>query len=159
MKRKFPTYFNNFVLPEGAGENEFTVYRACKSGQVDTASFLCTYEENGFHVSSNAAEDDPGEYSLSTYEKPRDVKRFAITNSEFRKPFMIAKGTTSPKHGVSQRTNDRKKGKKKTSHIDWWLYEGATPHIEFNMIEDFKQYYEDHKARNEAIRNEKLLQH
>ena len=57
----------------------------------------------------------------------------------------IAIGYTEPSCGVSQRTRERTK--KKTSHIDWWLYEGAKPYLYFVLIEDFKTYLEWYKKK------------
>ena len=78
----FPDYYERFVLPEGAHEESIQVYRACRSGKCDQDSFMTTFEENGFLVKDGADATDPSNYSLSTYEKPKDVKRFAKFNSK-----------------------------------------------------------------------------
>ncbi len=136
-------------MPLGACENNYTVYRACATGKVDRLSFLNSYEENGFCTILGLAENDPSQYSLSTFEKPRDVKRFATMNSSFKISFKIAKGTTNPIYGYSQRTKERDKSKKKSSHVDWWLYENATPENEFDLIQDFNTYLSEYKLKNE----------
>lgn len=74
-EKKFPSYFENFEIPEWAREQELEVYRACATGRVDKESFLNSYEENGYKISINGDATDPQEYSLSTYLKFRDVKR------------------------------------------------------------------------------------
>lgn len=51
-------------------------------------------------------------------------------------PYTIAIGRTEPRHGVVQRTKERKK--KSGSHVDWWLYKDARPYEEFKVIEDFE---------------------
>ena len=38
---------------------------------------------------------DPGQYSLSTFEKPTDVKRFAGVMSDMKVPYQIAIGKTN----------------------------------------------------------------
>ena len=86
---------------------------------------------------------DPSLYSLSTYEKPRDVKRFAITNSDIREPIKIAMGYTEPSCGLVQRTRERTG--RRTSHVDWWLYVDAEPYKYFEIIEDFADYLEKYK--------------
>lgn len=53
-------------------------------------------------------------------------------------PYTIAIGRTEPRHGVVQRTKERKK--KSGSHVDWWLYKDARPYEEFKVIEDFEGY-------------------
>ena len=124
LERIFPAYFELFDLPEGAREEEIKVYRACRTGACDKLSFLPTFEQQGYQHLEGDDPNEPGTYSLSTYEKPKDVKRFAKMNSEFEVPFKIAVGYTHPKHGLVQRTRERKP-KKKDSHVDWWLYEDA----------------------------------
>jgi hypothetical protein len=43
----------------------------------DAISFVPTYEERGCKIYEGEDSKDPGIYSLSTYAKPKDVKRFA----------------------------------------------------------------------------------
>lgn len=136
-EKKFPSYFVNFEMPEWAREQEIEVYRACATGKLDRDSFLNSYEENGFQISSDGKIDDPQEYSLSTYIKFKDVKRFMTMDSRFGIPFKIAKGTTNPIHGICLETKEWKKNlgiKYRGSHVDWWLYEGAEPWKEFEEV-------------------------
>lgn len=142
LERIFPDYFERFELPEGARSESIKVYRACKSGKCDRKSFLPTYEENGFAVDDGADETDPGQYSLSTYEKPTHIKRFAGVMYDIKEPCRIATGITNPIHGVVQRTRERKKCK--SSHVDWWLYKDAAPYREFEIINDFDSYLADY---------------
>lgn len=146
LKKKFPSYFENFQLPEGAREQRFEVFRACKTQKVDRESFTPTFEENECLDCDGDDLSDPGLYSLSTYGKPKDIKRFANTNHQFRPPYKIAKGITEPTCGLSQITKERKP-KRKDSHIDWWIYENAEPHQHFELIENFEEFYEDYKKR------------
>lgn len=143
IAKVFPEYFNNFILPEGAHEEEITVYRACKTQKCDKESFTPTFEEQGFKYRQGDDKEDPSIYSLSAYEKPKDVKRFTVITSEYRKPYKIAVGETNRRHGPVQRTKERKK--KSGSHVDWWLYVNAAPWEEFEMIDDFEAYLEDYK--------------
>lgn len=149
IEKIFPDYFERFELPEGAHEESIKVYRACKNGKCDASAFLPSFEENGFQLSPFADPTDPGQYSLSTFEKPKDVKRFAGVMYDVEEPCHIAVGSTNPIHGLVQRTRERTK--KKTSHIDWWLYKNATPHIEFKLIDDFDKYLEEIKNGDETI--------
>ena len=142
IEKIFSDYFKRFKLrfklPSGAKEESIRVYRACRSGKCDRASFLPSFEERGFVLDPLANYDDPGQYSLSTFEKPTDVKRFAGVMSDMKVPYKIAVGCTNPRHGVVQRTRERTK--KRTSHVDWWFYENATPYDEFEMIDDFENH-------------------
>jgi hypothetical protein len=93
---------------------------------------------------------EPMKYSLSAFEKPKDVKRFAITNIHTnRAPLKIALGTTEPCCGLTQRTRERIKSKK-NSHVDWWLYENSEPHIHFKLIEDFEKYFFEYNKEKEG---------
>lgn len=142
IEKIFPDYFERFELPEGAREESIRVYRACRSGKCDRDSFLPSFEENGYMLSPLADITDPGQYSLSTYEKPTDVKRFVGVMSDMRAPYQIAIGETNPRHGLVQRTRERTG--RRTSHVDWWLYRDATPYDEFVMIEDFDSHLENY---------------
>lgn len=136
-EKKFPSYFANFEMPEWAREQKLEVFRACATGKVDKESFLNTFEENGFKVSVDGTVDDPQEYSLSSYTKYKDVKRFMTIDSRFGVPFKIAKGITNPIHGICLETKEWKKklGEKyRGSHVDWWLYENAEPWKEFEEV-------------------------
>ena len=90
-----------------------------------------SYEQNGFRVDPMLDEDDPRQFSLSTYEKPKDVKRFASMDSDMHVPFKIAIGFTVPVYGLAQRTRERIK--KRDSHVDWWLYKDATPYANMSQ--------------------------
>lgn len=149
MEKIFPDYFKRFELPEGAGEELIQVYRACRSGKCDRESFLPSFEEKGCNVSLLSDPTDPSEYSLSTYEKPKDIKRFASMTSDMKVPYQIALGETNPKYGLVQRTKKRKP-ECKSSHVDWWLYKDAAPYKEFKIIENFEEYITNYKkARTE----------
>lgn len=106
-------------------------------GRVEWESFLNSYEENGFQVSPDGAEDDPKEYSLSTYTKLSGVKRFMTMDSCFGVLFKIAQGITNPIHGNCLETKEWKRNlgqKSKSSHVDWWFYENAEPWKEFDEV-------------------------
>lgn len=138
IEKKFPSYFENFQIPQFACEQELEVYRACASGKIDPESFLNTYEENNFNVPLDLTKEDPQVYSMSTYLKFKDVKRFMTLTSRFGVPFLIAIGITTPKHGLCAETRKWKpnlnKSQKRNSHVDWWLYENARPWEEFRMV-------------------------
>ncbi|MBQ9521997.1 MAG: hypothetical protein IJR72_05445 [Oscillospiraceae bacterium] len=131
-KKVFPAYFENFTLPETAQEQEIEVYRACRTRKIERESFLNTYEENSFKVPPDKTEDDPQVYCLSTYRKLRDVKRFVIADSKYQPPWALAKGHTTKVDGLSCETKSWKK-KFRSSHVDWWLYEGAEPWLAFEV--------------------------
>lgn len=137
IKKVFPSYIDNSIIPVWAKEQSIEVYRACRSGKVDQLSFMNSYEENGFKVLEDLGKYQASAYSLSTYTKMKDVKRFMTMTSDFGVPFIIAKGTTEPKYGVCLETSLWKKqlgDKCKSSHVDWWLYEGAKPWLAFKEV-------------------------
>ena len=143
IEKKFPSYFASFKLPAEAVEDSLVVYRACVTNKVDRESFLPSCEENNFAQPKDPTE--PGSYSLSVYENPKDLKRFAGLTSSLRPPLQIAKGTTEPCCGVIQRTRERTK--EKTSHVDWWLYENAVPHEHFWLVDDFATELKNFKPK------------
>lgn len=115
------------------------MFRACATGKVDRESFMNSFEENGYKISKDGDEHDPQEYSLSTYIKFRDVKRFMVMDSRYGVPFVIAKGVTKPVHGICLETREWKRNlgiKYKGSHVDWWLYTDAEPYKEFEVFEN-----------------------
>lgn len=129
IQKVFPAYFSNFQLPEAAIEQEINVYRACPTRKIEKASFLNTYEANGFQVPVGMQENDPQVYCLSTAFRLKDVKRFVTIDSSYQPPFLLAKGHTTKVDGLSCKTSDWKKTKK--SHVDWWLYTEAMPWLAF----------------------------
>ena len=143
LRRIFPKYFENFELPDGAHEERIKVYRACKSGVCDRISFTPTFEEKGCVYDENDDKTDPSLYSLSTYEKPNHIRRFAAMTSDMQVPYKIAIGYTEPEMGLVQRTKERKK--KAGSHVDWWIYEGKKPHEVFELIPDFESHMEEYR--------------
>ena len=121
VKKAFPAYFNHFDLPAWARPQELCVYRACATGKTDRESFLNTYEENGFCVLPGADESDPSQYSLSTYTRFRDVKRFMKMTNRYNRPFSIAEGKTNPEYGICLETKEWKQHlgeKSKSSHVE-----------------------------------------
>ena len=70
------------------------------------------------------------------------MKRFAGAMSDMQVPYQIAVGNTNPIYGVVQRTKERTK--KRTSHVDWWLYKDASPYDEFTIIADFDEYLQNY---------------
>lgn len=145
----FPEYFDRFKLPDGAREESIKVYRACRSGKCDKESFMPSFEESGFVLNPLADPTDPGNYSLSTYEKPTHVKRYANSISDMKVPYTIAIGYTDPRHGVSQRTKERKKVK--NSHVDWWIYKDARPYEEFKIIENFEEHLQNYIRERDGL--------
>lgn len=76
-----------------------------KSGK---ASFLNSYEENGFSLDAGSDASDPGEYSLSTYTRLKDVARFVKIDSRYQPPFGLAKGKTAIECGPCCATKEWK---------------------------------------------------
>lgn len=143
-ERKFPAFFELFGLPpQQAIEERIEVYRACRTG-IDAYSFRPTYIENEYGTAIEDKRDDPGEYSLSVFMNPKDVKRFMDVTRGYEPPYTcIAHGYTEPIYGVCERTAERRKRegrRKKTSHVDWWLYEGAEPWKAFEVYNLEVQY-------------------
>lgn len=138
-EKRFPQYFDNFALPELAAEQEIEVYRACSTRKIEQASFLNSYEENGYQITVGGKKDDPQEYCLSTFVRLKDIKRFVVIDSRYDPPWLLAKGHTFGDAGVSCVTKAWKK-ECRNSHVDWWLYEGAEPWLAFEEADYEKEY-------------------
>ncbi len=133
--RKFPVGFPIEKLPKGIKEEEIEVYRICRTGRIEEASFLPTYLDELSKTKENADIADPeiGYYSLSTYEKERDARKKLKFFRGKRPDAIASKGITACSCGVVQRTRERTGCK--DSHIDWWLYDGAQPHKLFCQVQ------------------------
>ncbi len=144
LERLFPDYFDRFNLPEGAKPEKIEVYRACKTQKCDKESFTPSFEEKGFEYHQDDDPSDPSLYSLSTAEKIKDIQRFVRIDSEYKKPYKIAKGITSEECGFVQRTKERTSNKR-SSHVDWWLFKDAQPYKFFEIINDLDKCIQDYK--------------
>lgn len=135
LKEKFPQDFPVDKLPDGAEEKSISVYRICRSGAVEPASFLPTYLDEISKVKEHDDEDiDIGYYSLSTFEDEKDARKKLKFFRGKQPHAILSKGVTDPSCGPCQRTRERKSSKHVRSHVDWWLYRDATPHIFFEKV-------------------------
>lgn len=134
-KKVFPCYMQKIELPSEAREEELTVYRICKYGKIDEESFLSSYEEYEKHGRlADLDLKDVSSYSLSCWGKIRDARRSLAFFTKKEPRAIAARGITSVKCGIIQRTKERK-GRNAKSHIDWWLYQGAKPYEYFQEVE------------------------
>lgn len=138
MTKKFPSFFssNGVILPEKFDSDEYEVYRACITGRVEEKSFLCTYVEQEFTINPNA-NNLASQFSLSVYANPKHLKRFLTITRKAQHPWSIAKGFTDQKMGPHKiSTSNIHLFPKRESHIDWWLYEGAQPWLNFTLCDE-----------------------
>ncbi len=130
IKSKFPNGFPVELLPDGAKEENIEAYRICRSGKVETLSFLPTYLDEISKTKENEDQSpDIGHYSLSVFGKLAETKRMLKFFRGKQPGAIAAKGITDSSCGITQRTRERTG--RKTSHIDWWLYTDAMPHVFF----------------------------
>ena len=122
----FPCFFKNFSFPDTAKHQNITVYRACSTHKIEYSSFLPSFIESHYKAPAGLTLDDPRAYSVSTYLRVKDLKRFCALNSKFQPPWVLAKGEITVDSGLCCQTSDYIKGKNKrpNSHVDWWVYEG-----------------------------------
>ena len=148
IQKVFPSYMEHINLPDCAKEQKISVYRACQTRKIERESFLNTFEENGFQITVGGKEDDPQEYCLSTYTRPKDLKRFVLHSDKYDPPWLLAKGCTAPSCGKSCRTRDWKHTKSR--HVDWWLYENSSPWEHFQEADyetEEEKYIQDKRSR------------
>ena len=133
--KKFPNYFPIGQLPVGAKEQNIEVYRMCKWGIVERKAFFSNYEEAvflGIELKGYSHENyllDIDKHSVSSFEKQEDAKSRLKLFTRHKPACIIAKGITDASCRPSQRTAERKKCR--DSHVDWWIYETAHPHMHF----------------------------
>lgn len=133
----FPQNFASEILPKQAKEENKSVYRVIKFGEIDENSFISTYEEiqrklipPKKHLDLN----NPGIYSTSCnmeYSEARNM--LDIFMRHYPKPF-IAKGETEKTCGPSQLTSEREA--RKDTHVDWWIYKNTNPEDYFKKVEN-----------------------
>ena len=133
----FPSRFREKLLKLGAKEQELKVFRICKSGLINEDAFVGTMEESlrkGKHRKFRNP-DDVGNYSTSCHLKISDSRK--ILQHALRNPphAIIAEGIIKPEKGLSQITAERKTDCT-DSHVDWWIYVDAQPHLDFKKVSD-----------------------
>lgn len=140
LQKRFPPGFPVSSLPDGAKEQRIEVFRVCRTGKVESDSFLPSYLDELSQTKEHFNEPfDIGDYSLSTYWKEKEAKN-KLKFFRGRQPCAIlAKGITEPVCGICQKTKERTGTK--SSHVDWWLYVDASPHTYFEEVqtEEVKQ--------------------
>lgn len=139
-KLVFPAFFKNFEMPDDATNEEIEVYRVCKYGVINREAFVGSYEEYniiGDQSNINVPIDSnvPGHYGTSCYEKERDGKRFLSCCTKHEPAAILAKGITEKSCGLARRTPKEPGHKGKKSHVDWWIYENASPQNYFSKCE------------------------
>lgn len=133
IEKKFPSAFPVDKLPKEAKEECIEVYRVCETGKVEAASFQPTYLDVLAQTKENIDDEDIGHFSMSVYEKWKDIKKRHKFFKKRRSPAaIIAKGVTDRSCGPVQRSSERTG--QTDSHIDWWLYTDAQPHIFFEQV-------------------------
>lgn len=137
----FPDDFEKDILPREAKEENIKVYRIIKRGTIDRDAFLSTFEEIEKKLSPPRKIldlTDPGTYSTSCNIEYSEAEYFLdIFMRHYPEP-KIAKGETEATCGPSQLTSERKI-KCANTHVDWWIYEGASP----------QKYFSEVKIKNE----------
>ncbi len=132
----FPKDFETAILPTIDDIRSIEVYRVIKSGTIHRNDFLSTYEEvilNLIPKPKNYDERDPGTYSTSCYMDSKEIEYFLKLIMKHHPPAVIAQGKTEVKCGPSQITKERNPAKKDT-HVDWWIFEAATPELYFRKV-------------------------
>jgi len=143
--RHFPAYITKDVIKEiyqWGKENDIDVYRVSKYGKDTTKAFLNYYEETvrGLIVKKNKEQylkkctENIDQLSVSCYSNKGDIVDYylGLTYKVYPEAILL-RGTTNSKHGLSSKTKERKPHKQ-DSHVDWWLYDKATPWDSFMEV-------------------------
>ncbi|EOT23508.1 hypothetical protein C805_03172 [Eubacterium sp. 14-2] len=126
-----PENIRKKIWESGAGEEHFQqVYRVAKWGKLEEKAFVSTYEEilQGW-IPDRYSKEEVGTYSTSVYTSRKNcdkfincLKRSVRLRKEYPHPVLLT-GNTS--HGLVQRTAERVSDNSDSTHIDWWIFEGA----------------------------------
>ena len=134
----FPDNFEEDILPKGAKEQEIQVYRIIKYKNIRD-NFISSYEEREkglIPIKKKFNRNDPKIYSTSCFENEADAKYVLNTMMRNHHPeAYIAKGVTAKCCGPCQLTRERSENQHeaKDSHVDWWIYDDATPERHFEL--------------------------
>lgn len=129
----FPKNFETEILPvTEINSTELPVYRIIKSGEINRDAFLSTWEER--KEQAELDESDPGTYATSCNSDLEVLERLLKRMMRYHPNPIIAKVVTKVTCGPSQRTQERTL--KKTSHVDWWIYDQSTPELHFTEVEE-----------------------
>lgn len=141
----FPDYFSQEAIDQitfwGKMDN-IHVYRVGKNGKLADA-FYNYYEEvilglkkvRNIESTLKKYQNDIDSLSVSCYHNINDIRYYySITLKEDYPKRILLEGTTSPEYGLASKTKDRKPNKQ-DSHVDYWLYQNATPWETFKEIE------------------------
>ena len=126
-----PENIRKKIWESGAGEEHFQqVYRVAKWGKLEEKAFVSTYEEilQGW-IPDRYSKEEVGTYSTSVYTSRKNcdkfincLKRSVRLRKEYPYPVLLT-GNTS--HGLVQRMAERVSDNSDSTHIDWWIFEGA----------------------------------
>ena len=126
----FPENFEQDILPKDIEFKFHKAYRILKLGKLDRTAFISTFEEfkdlafkpRGYNP--NLA----GTYSTSVFSDFQETKNILkLICRHFPRP-RISEGSTEPECGPCKRD-------KNSSHIDWWIFEDASPEKFFKVVE------------------------
>lgn len=147
LKGVFPDYFPpdfcECFLPEGAKENEISLYRIGKYGNNDRKAFIDSYGEVYLGIRKMRNKDEwllenknnISMLSTSFFEKYEDIKYVYDVTLKCLPLKIILFGKINNKDGFSQPTRERERNREDT-HVDVWLYKHATPEINFTVCKD-----------------------
>lgn len=133
----FPQNFETDILPDGAKNENKSVYRVIKSGIIDRDGFIGTYEEiqRGLIPPKKRMNlKNPSLYSTSCNIKYSEAKYALSVFMRHHPRALIARGETEGTCGPSQLTSEREE--RNDTHVDWWVYEESEPQGYFKEAND-----------------------
>lgn len=129
-ERKCKDMPNELWPPKGSIEEEKIVYRLLrKEACISSDDFISVYEidKKRNRIKEENINDD-SYYGISLFEDIEDALSLQRKSSWKFKD--IAKGVTKAKEGCIRMEPSRAS----KSHLEWWLYENATPENHFVII-------------------------
>lgn len=115
----FPKYFPQGCPPSDARAEEIIVFRICNSSQITHNDFKSYYELGKRWINPK----DFRYYGVSVFKDKNETQM--LLGMPNNKNKYIAEGITSKNCGVIKQGTSNNKNS--TSHITWWLFDGAEP--------------------------------
>ncbi len=144
----YPKDLYERVVADGAGKNEYDVYRVAELGENNRDAFLSSYTEQKLKNSINNRdvylamkqkenEYDIGLFSTSCFETIKQAKKILKLKERHVAGPCILFGRIMPETGLSMKTENSKSGRKaRRGHIDWWIYKDVDPSKNFSEVEE-----------------------
>ncbi len=126
----FPKDIEKLAKDDGAENKSFDdVYRIAASGKIEKSTFLSTFEENNSDFVNRDLQKKKelglDDYSTSFFDKKKAALKILDLKKKYYDFPKLVKGKIRPCFGLSMKTIESKKRKRRKGHIDLWKYKNV----------------------------------